>query len=229
MRTTLLLLCLGLAVISCKNDAKTIENSESEVDVPESRELSTAEAIANAYGYENWDNVTEVQFTFNVKRPNRNFERGWIWKPKTGDVTMIMAGDTVSYNRSNIDSLTQRADAGFINDKYWLLAPFNLVWDEGTSFSEEENVLAPISQDTLNRLTITYGPSGGYTPGDAYDFYYDSEFKIHEWVFREGNDSIPTMTNTWEDHTTQNGIHFAKMHRDSTGGFELFFTNVTIK
>lgn len=104
---------------------------------------------------------------------------------------MLSTTDTVVYNRTSMDSLTKKTDASFINDKYWLLAPFNLVWDEGVSFSEKENVVAPVSKDTLNQLTILYGGEGGYTPGDAYDFYFGKDYIIKEWIFREANNSIP--------------------------------------
>lgn len=230
MKIPYTLLAVCLLVLGCKNETKSTEVSEETTATEVSKEnLSTAEAIAYKNGYENWDAVSEVHFTFNVDRGERHFERSWIWKPKTGDVTMMTATDTVAFNHFKVDSLTQRADASFINDKYWLLAPFNLVWDEGTTFSEEENVIAPISKDTLNKLTIVYGSEGGYTPGDAYDFFYDSEFMIREWVFREGNDSIADMTNTWEDYENLNGILISKTHKDSTGTFKLHFTNLLIK
>ena len=142
---------------------------------------------------------------------------------------MIMGADTISYNRMTMDSITQQTDARFINDKYWFLAPFNLVWDKGTTFSEKQNVIAPISKDTLNQLTVVYGDDGGYTPGDAYDFYFGKDFVIREWIFRQGNDSLPSMTNTWEDYKDFNGLRPATMRKDSTGDFKLYFTNISVK
>ena len=78
-------------------------------------------------------------------------------------------------------------------------------------------------------ITITYGKEGGYTPGDAYDLYFGNDLIIKEWVFREGNDSVPNMVTTWEDYKDFNGLNIATMHRDSTGNFKLYFTNISVK
>jgi hypothetical protein len=140
---------------------------------------------------------------------------------------MTTAKDTVRFNRNALDSISKQYDAAFINDKFWLLAPYNLVWDEGTKISEKENQIAPMSKDTLNMLTLTYGDEGGYTPGDAYDFYYGKDFMLKEWVFRKGNAPEASMTTTWEDYEDFNGIKIAKMHKGQ-GGLELFFTNISV-
>lgn len=225
MKIFLLLLIAFSIITSCKEVNKKNESIGSRI----SDNLTTAQQIANKNGFENWKNVSEIKFTFNVDRGEKHSERSWVWKPKTNDVSLISDKDTVNYNRNQMDSITQRPDAAFINDKYWLLAPFNLVWDEGISFTEYQNTVAPISKDSLNQLTIVYGNEGGYTPGDAYDFYYDENFIIREWTFRHGNDSLPTMSTTWEDYFNFNGINISKMRRDGTGSFKLYFTNISVK
>jgi len=232
MKTGFLFLIGLTLLIGCKSDSKSNESSELdkiEQDATDVSVLSTAEAIANKNGYDNWKDVSTLRFTFNVDRGEGHFERSWTWNPKSNDVTLVSGADTVHFNHKKVDSTTQRADASFINDTYWLLAPFNLVWDEGTTFSEKQNVIAPISKDTLNVLTVVYGNEGGYTPGDAYDFYYSKDFVIEEWGFREGNDSIARLINTWEDYETFKGITISKMHQDSTGGFKLYFSNISIE
>ena len=190
---------------------------------------ATVNGIAYGNGLNEWDAVSEIKFTFNVDRGERHFERSWTWQPKNDWVEMITSKDTVQYKRSEMDSTQQSADQSFINDKYWLLAPFNLVWDYGTTFSEKQDQKAPISGDTLDMLTITYGSEGGYTPGDAYDFYFGKDFVVKEWVYRKGNDSLPSMTTTWEDYEDFNGIKIAKMHQDSAKSLQLYFTNISVK
>ena len=191
--------------------------------------LTTAEAIAYSSGSENWSMVSEIKFTFNVDRGERHSERSWTWNPKSKDITMIKNSDTLSYNQARLDSITKKTDASFINDSFWLLAPLHLVWDTGITFSETKNVVAPLSKDTLNLLKIVYDNDGGYTPGDAYDFFYGDDFMIREWIFRQGNDSIPSMITTWEDYKDFNGLKIATMHRDSTDTFKLYFTNISVK
>lgn len=212
-------------LISCNNSTKKPEDLKENSN----ENLSVAEKIAFGNGFENWKDVTELKFTFNVDRGDKHYERSWIWNPKSGDVSMMSEKDTVAYNRASMDSIVMQTDGAFINDKYWLLAPFQLVWDEGTNFSEKENVIAPISKDTLNQLTIVYGNSGGYTPGDAYDFFYDKNYKIKEWNYRQGNSDTISMSTTWEDYKKFNGIEIAQMHKDSTGGFKLYFKNISVK
>ncbi len=226
MKNLLSLFLITITLISCNTkNSKKLENAPSVTKT----NLSTPQKIANANGYKHWKEVTEIAFTFNVNRAGNHFERAWVWNPKTAAIKMITAEDTISYNRSNMDSLTLKTDAAFINDKYWLLAPYQLVWDEGTTFTEKENAVAPISKDTLQQLTIIYNNEGGYTPGDAYDFFYDSNYKIKEWNYRKENSDIPTMSTTWEDYEKFNGIEIAKTHQDSTGNFKLYFTNISVK
>ena len=81
----------------------------------------------------------------------------------------------------------------------------------------------------LNKLTLVYGTEGGYTPGDAYDFYYGRDFMVKEWTFRRANDSLPTMTTTWEGYEKFNGLQIAKTHKDSLGGLNLYFTNISVQ
>lgn len=228
MKQIIYSLCFIVTFSSCKNQ-KASEKNETLSEEPSEENLTTAEAIAYKNGLEKWNSVSEIQFTFNVDRDNNHYERSWIWHPKSNDVTMMSAQDTIQYNRSQMDSITKKTDAAFINDKYWLLAPYNLVWDEGTTFTETKNTIAPISKDTLHQLTVTYSGEGGYTPGDAYDFYYAPDFKIKEWVYRKGNDSVPSMVTSWEDYKNFNGLEIATMHKDSTGNFKLYFTNIEVK
>ncbi|MGJ8592173.1 MAG: hypothetical protein ACSHXF_06475 [Aquaticitalea sp.] len=219
MKKTLILLVLISIMSACKQKEKpkVIE-----------RKWSTTEKIANANGFENWKNVKQIEFTFNVDRDTTHFERSWIWKPKTNAVTLISGKDTISYNRKVIDSTALNADKGFINDKYWLLAPYQLVWDTSATTSEVSKGAAPISKKILNKITLMYPTDGGYTPGDAYDFYYDDNFMVKEWVFRQGNSKEPSMTTTWEDYKEFNGIMIAKTHKKPDSDWKLHFTNIKV-
>lgn len=192
------------------------------------KKIPTHEAIANAYGFAKWDTVNQLTFTFNVDRDTSHFERSFIWEPKSKKVTYSTATDTVVFHQDSIKRVSLAADKAFINDKYWLLAPFQLLWDEGVTFTEKENVKAPISKEILNVLTINYPTEGGYTPGDAYDFYYGTDYRIKEWVFREKNSPTPSLVYTWEDLQEINGITFCTMHKDSTGTKKIYFTNLSV-
>lgn len=195
-----------------------------------SQEGSILEKVANAHGLENWKNVKEIQFTFNVDRGGELFSRNWVWNTKQGKVTMRSEKDTVSYSRKSVDDTLKETDANFINDKFWLLAPFQLVWD-GDNIEHEHtgDSQAPISKKPMQKLTIVYGNEGGYTPGDAYDFYFGDDHIIQEWVFRKANQPEPSMITTFEDYEEVNGLKIAKMHKMGEGNFKLFFTNLSVE
>ncbi|MDC1379324.1 hypothetical protein N8273_01660 [Algibacter sp.] len=219
MKNFIYIAVIGLLFISCKQKSETKQ--------PE-KEISIGEKIANAHGFENWKQVSEIQFTFNVDEDSSHFERSWIWKPKANEVIALSKKDTINYNRSVIDSILTKTDSGFINDKYWLLVPFQLVWDESITISEGIKEEAPISKTQLNRITITYPNEGGYTPGDAYDIYYDDDFLIKQWIFRKANQKEPSVITTFENYQDFNGIKIALDHKKAKGNWNLNFTNVKI-
>lgn len=207
--------------VSCKSDKKETSN-------PEPVELTTVEKIAKAHGFEHWKNVSQIDFKFNVDKDTTHFERSWSWKPKTGDVTLISGKDTITFNRKSVDSTALNADKAFVNDKYWLLAPYQLVWDTGTTISETVKEVAPISKTQLNKITLTYSNDGGYTPGDAYDFYFGDDHLVKEWVFRQGNAKEPSMMTTWEDYEEFNDLVISKAHKKADGDWKLHFTNIKV-
>lgn len=194
------------------------------------QEETILKKIANANGFENWKTIEEIKFTFNVDRDTGHFERTWIWKPKTNDITSISDEGTVQYNWADMDSVAYKTNGGFINDKFWLLAPYQLVWDaDNITHEHSTEAEAPISKKTMQKLTIVYGLDGGYTPGDAYDFYFGEDMIVQEWVFRKGNAATPSMMTTFEDYEEINGLKLATMHKMPTGNFKLFFTDIEAK
>ena len=208
---------------SCKTDKKQISSTTEEV-AP-----TIPEKIAYAYGFKQWKEVNKIQFSFNVDRDTSHFERKWIWDTRENKVTQILKNDTIAYNRSELDSITSKVNGGFINDKFWLLAPFNLIWDANNyTYTVVNTTSSPIAKETLQKLTIVYGNEGGYTPGDAYDFYFDSKYKIKEWVFRKANQPDASMVTTWENYTTKKGLQLAKMHKKDDNTFKLYFTDLEV-
>lgn len=212
MKKTLFIACFISICYSCKQREEKIAIEP---------KTSIAKKIANAHGFENWKNVSEIAFTFGGKR-------NWTWKPKTNDITLITKNDTIRYNRKSIDSLSQKADRGFINDKFWLLIPFQLIWDTNANISDPVKAEAPVSKTEMNKITITYSKEGGYTPGDAYDIYFDEDYIIREWAFRKGNKANANLINTFENYQDYNGIILALDHKKETGNWSLKFTDVKV-
>jgi len=194
------------------------------------QEETILQKVANANGFQNWKNVEEIKFTFNVDRDSTHFERDWTWKPKTNDITAKSDKGTISYNWADMDSVAYKTNGGFINDKFWLLAPYQLVWDaDNVTHTHINEAEAPMSKETMQKLTIVYGNEGGYTPGDAYDFYFGDDLIIQEWVFRKSNQAEPSMITSFEDYKMINGLNIATMHKMGEGSFKLYFTGVEVK
>lgn len=209
---------------SCKNESKQDSTS-----VELQKELSVAEKIANAHGFENWDKVSKLTFNFAVDRDTiKGQPRVWEWFPRKDSVVLKTTEKVFAYKQSSIDSTYIGADRAFINDKFWLMVPFQLVWDKTANISEAKLSEAPISKAAMQMITITYPNEGGYTPGDAYDIYFDDNYLIKEWTFRKGNSETPSLSTTFENYEDFNGIKIALDHKRDGGNWNLNFTNVSV-
>lgn len=227
MKLYSILLVSSFLILSCKNN--TTPTTVISETTKEFTPTTEAEKIAYANGLKNWDDVKQLDFTFKVDRGGQTVaSRSWSWKPVTDEVTMMTATDTITYNRATVDSISLGADQGFINDKYWLLAPYQLVWDEGTTATVTDSVMSPLSRKRSKKLTLLYGNEGGYTPGDAYDFYYGDDYEISEWVFRKGNSQAPSMITTFEGYKNIEGLNISTEHKNEDGTFKLYFTDIKV-
>jgi hypothetical protein len=216
----LLILSVLIIFSSCKQNE---EKKESE------QELTIAQKIANAHGFEHWNNVKTIEFTFGGKMEEPNSGRAWVWNPKTSDIKLNSDGKTVEYNRNNMDSTSLKADRAFINDKFWTFIPFQLIWDDGITISEPIKSVAPISNENLNKITLLYSDVGGYTPGDAYDLYFDENYIIKEWQFRRDNSEEASISNTFESYIDLNGIKIAQEHKKAEGDWNILIRNLKIE
>lgn len=223
MKQLLLFFSLFALLTGCKSD----KNQESTVDTTDIKTIP--ERIAEAHGIDQWDLVSTIEFTFAVDRDTiKGSGRSWKWIPQTKTVSLVTPDEVITYNTSEIDSTVMAADRAFINDKFWLLIPFQLVWDKGANISEPISAQAPISGTAMDQITITYPSQGGYTPGDAYDIYFDENYIIREWTFRRGNDPKPTLSTTFEDYEDFNGLKIATSHKRNGEGWNLKFRDVRV-
>lgn len=224
MKSVFFFLLVFAFALSCKSDKKNVQEETSKV------ELSVAQKIANAHGFKNWNSVTEVQFTFAVDRDTiKGNGRSWTWLPQKDSVFLNTSRQGIKYSRKNIDSISKNADRAFINDKYWAFVPFQLIWDSSAKISETKKATAPISKNELDMITILYPNEGGYTPGDAYDIYYDKDYVIKEWTFRKANTKNPTLSTTFENYVDYNGIKIATDHKKDNGLWNLNLTYIKVK
>ncbi|MEM0965674.1 MAG: hypothetical protein AAGJ81_05955 [Verrucomicrobiota bacterium] len=147
-----------------------------------------ATELAEAHGINDWQNVDELQFTFSVaKEPP--VSRSWSWNVPEGRVSRTIEGNTAVIELDNISSeADQKIHQQFINDSFWLLFPFSVVWSE-PEVTDHGLVSTTIdgSEIELNQVTALWPSDEGYTPGDAYDLFVDEDGTIRGWTFRKGN------------------------------------------
>ncbi|MGY6560228.1 MAG: hypothetical protein ACXIT9_13195 [Nitritalea sp.] len=190
------------------------------------KEQSLPEKVAEAYGFSALEGLKQVQYTWNVQAGERRISRTWTWNMAEQRVTYADADTTFQYALT--ETPLPEIDAAFVNDKYWALFPFQLMWDSGYTYEVEENAESPISGAVATKLIIRYNDSDGYTPGDAYDLYLDERFMIREWVFRKGN-GAEGRAFTWEQEEQHAGITLSTMHRNAAGERFIWLTDIEVE
>jgi hypothetical protein len=202
-----------------------------------SEEETIGEKIAQAYGIGGFGEIEEIRFTFNVKKEETEVSRSWVWMPKVDRVTFLGDGKTaeaVTYDRKDLSSpgseSLREIDSHFINDQYWLIFPFHLVWDKDITVTiDPEKGKFPISGRMGRMVSVVYPQVGGYTPGDRYDLFLDDNNMIAEWIYRRGGSEIPTVSAAWEDNRRIGPITLSLNHPGADGKFRVWFTGVELK
>ncbi|WP_424495026.1 hypothetical protein [Salinimicrobium sp. GXAS 041] len=215
MKKSFLLLLFVIALVSC--------NSSGEKD------QRIVDQIAQAHGLNAFQDAEEIRYTFNVRvNDTLRTSRAWTWRPKEKTATLTTADSTVTYNYETEAAKHETTDQRFINDKYWLLYPFQLAWDD-MEYTHEKQAPAPISGEIMQKVTVTYSEGAGYTPGDMYEIYFGEDLILREWVYIPGGEKERAFATTWESYNDLNGLKIATMHRSGDGSFELFITDLQVK
>lgn len=174
--------------------------------------------LAKAHGLEEWEQVETLEFTFYVNR-NPPVSRHWQWNVKDKLVTRTIDEKTVTIQ---LEALAEKADAEvhkqFINDSFWLLFPFSVVWSSpAVTVHGTEKIEIEGKTVGSQKLTATWPQDEGYTPGDAYDLYLSADDTILAWNFRKGNAPQGKFF-TWKDPVELGPIKVYKSYY--TGGRE---------
>lgn len=183
--------------------------------------------IANTYGLASWGKVEQIRWTWNADLGKVKVVRTWTWEPKTDHVTFEGTdkdGKPVkaSYMRGQMaPDVVKDVDPHFINDQYWLLFPFHLVWDKSADVKAEGR-----------HVTVTYPKAeGGYTPGDSYELFLGADKRVSKWIFHRGGVVKPTLVVTWADYKMAGPILVSMDHRGTLEGkpARIFLTDVAVK
>jgi len=198
---------------------------------------SLSQTIADNYGLKSFSDINTIQFTFNVKMKDVNVKREWKWSPKTGDVEFKGPDEkgkdtTIKYNRNKLDknnALELYADKRFINDQYWLLFPFHLVWDKNVDIKSEGQKEFPISHKKGTSLIVQYKNDVGYTPNDAFVLFLDKDNMIKEWTYRPGGNKEKERSYTWEGNKKFDGITISTEHNGPANKFKVWFSDIKLE
>lgn len=104
-------------------------------------------------------------------------------------------------------TLIDKAYGGFINDTYWLLAPYK-IFDPGVNLAYDGQVKGPHGE-TCDVLKLSF-ESVGLTPKDVYWFHVDrATHMMSEWKYVLGGHQEPPTTAVWDDWKEMGGIRLS--------------------
>jgi hypothetical protein len=200
-----------------------------------------ADQIAKAYGLDSFGQIDAIRYTFNIDVPGLfKASRTWTWEPKADRVTYEgkdKAGNPVkvTYVRSQLssqpESVQKEIDPGFVNDQYWLVFPFHVVWDTGASVEDKGMQKLPLGKGSARQVVVKY-PSGGYTPGDTWTLFVGTDNRVQEFVFHHGGNVKPSVvTATWAGYKKAGPLLISTDHHGTADGkpLKLWFSDVAVK
>jgi hypothetical protein len=198
-----------------------------------------AEQIAKTYGLDSWGQIDAIRYTFNI--PQFKLSRTWTWEPKADRVTYEGKDKDgkpvkVTYVRSQLnsqpDDVKKQIDPGFINDQYWLILPFHILWDSSASVEDKGMQKVPGGKGSARHVVVKYPSDVGYTPGDTWELYVGSDNRIQKMVFHHGGTAKPSLVDvTWEGYKKAGPLLISTDHHGTADGNQarIFFTDVAVK
>ena len=195
-----------------------------------------ADKMAKVFGIDSFGKVDGIRYTFNAERPGVSAARSWEWDPKTDTVTFEGKDKDgkpvkVTYQRSQA-GVPEDVDANFLNDQYWLLLPFHVIWDKSATVTSEGKQKLPLGDASGEKLVVKYPSDGGYSPGDTWDVYVGADNRVQEFVYHRGSAKKPsTVIAPWTDYKSAGGLLFSLDHQSKADDnpVHIFFSNVAVK
>jgi hypothetical protein len=200
--------------------------------------------MAKTYGLDSWGKIEKIRYTFNVDSAAFKVARTWEWEPKTDQISYEGKDKdgkpvNVTYQRSQLDSqpdaVKNETDPAFVNDQYWLLLPFHVVWDSGGAKVTDGGMKKlPVGDGSAEQVNVEYG-SGGYAPGDTWELYVGADRRIEALVYHGGGPGTQKRPNllivTWAGHKKAGPLLIATEHQGTADGkpLRLFFSDVAVK
>jgi hypothetical protein len=209
-----------------------------------------AEEIAKAYGLDSFGQVEALRYTWNADLPGSivnqpassqvKISQTWEWEPKTDTVTYRGKDKDgkptkVTYQHSTLSGqspIWTQIDPYFINDQYWLLFPFHVVWDGSATVTDKGMHKLPIGEGSAELVVVQYPKQGGYTPGDTWELFVGPDKRIKEFIYHRGGPKKPRLVITsWAGYKKAGPLLFSTDHRGTADGspVRIYFTDVAVK
>jgi len=213
---------LMLSFFACKQKNE-IQN------VPVAATIDRTESMVDAMGgYENWDQLKYVSWTFFGARH-------LVWDKMGGRVRIESPRDTMIYlidlhnnsgkvlkagnkiqESAELDKLVERGEGIWINDSYWLFMPFKLQ-DPGVTvnYMREDTMIGGAPSSVL---ALTFKRVGN-TPQNKYEVYIDEKDNlIKQWAFfKTADQETPPRIWPWDNYQSYNGMMLSSERSDKSG------------
>jgi hypothetical protein len=200
-----------------------------------------AEQMAKAYGLDSFGQIETIRYTWNAELGDLKLSHRWEWSPKTDTVAYEgkdKEGKPVkaTYQRSQLgsqsDAIKNVIDPAFVNDQYWFILPFHVVWDGATATDEGMQKL-PTGDASAQRVVVKYPSEGGYQPGDTWDLYVGADKRIQEIVYHRGAPNPPpkVVIATYADYKKAGPLLVSTDHHGTLDGkpMRITLSDVAVK
>jgi hypothetical protein len=201
-----------------------------------------AEQMAKTYGLDSFGQIEGIRYTFTAELPGVKLSRSWEWNPKTDTVSYQGKDKSgkpvkVTYQRSQLgsqsDAVKSQIDPAFINDQYWLLLPFHVMWDGSATVTDQGMHKLPIGNGAAEQLVMKYPrKGGGYAPGDTWELYVGADKRVEQMVYHRGGTAKPRIViATWAGYKKAGPLLFSTDHRGTADGkpLRLSLSDVSVK
>ena len=201
-----------------------------------------AEQMAKTYGLDSFGQIEGIRYTFTAELPGgEKLSRSWEWNPKTDTVSYQGKDKSgkpakVTYQRSQLgsqsDAVKNQIDPAFINDQYWLLLPFHVIWDGSATVTDTGMHKLPIGNGAAEQLVMKYPSQGGYAPGDTWELYVGADKRVEQMVYHRGGTGKPgVVIATWDGHKKAGPLLVSTDHRGTADGkpLRISLSDVSVK
>lgn len=170
--------------------------------------------VMDAHGFKAFQGVRKLEFSFVVEEPGKPaplLEARHVWDLANQKATVTWRGKTVTVSLQDPTTYAEgdgkAAYARWVNDTYWLLAPFKLR-DPGLTVTAGGR--KTVDGTEYETLELSY-QGVGLTPGDKYTWYIDPKSKLLvRWDYRPNAEK--TVSSPRTDFVTVGGMKFSTRH-----------------